>query len=459
VKPIYIFAIEAGVQNLTTTNEYGTYFVMFDFVFLFVFLNDAGIQNYNSRHIASNRSQLGNYFGEILGYKLFVGVFFACTTLLFGLWLGYTLEYFKMLILIIGVFFLNSFFMLLRSSLSAMGKYRWDSYISALDKIILLLILGLLVYNGYQTDSFNIIWYPQVQLIGALLAVLIALYMVYKTGLRISLSFSFSGLKKMILATYPYALLLLFSSAYNRVDGVMLDHILMDGKHQAGMYASAYRFIEAGNMVGFLFASLLLPMLTHLITCKEDYKTLFSFAFKVLAIIGGTIAVICILYADEIYDLIYVDKYAGASKLLSILMLSFIPVSLSHCFGSYLIAKGDLKGINIIFLLGLLLNLVLNYLLIPELKAEGASITTVITQIFLFGGMAVYIDRKNPSLNIDKLLFFMILSILFIGCLGWIINFFISSIFVGPPILLLILLIILYFSGWFSKAKTILDNR
>ena len=458
VKPIYIFFIEAGVQNLTTTEDFGTYFVLFDFVFLFVFLNDAGIQNYNSRFIAANRSRLGNYFGEILGYKLFIGCIFLISTLSFGYLFEYTQTQFQLLFLIICVFFLNSVFMLLRSSLSALGKYRWDSYISALDKIILLIVLGYLVFKGYRENYFDIVWYPQVQLLAAIIAVIVALILVYKAGLKIKLSFSIGGLKNMIMATYPYALLLLFSSAYNRVDGVMLDHLLTDGKNEAGLYASAYRFIEAGNMVGFLFASLLLPMITDLMSRKENYSKLFSFSYRLLALIGAIIASICIIYADQIYQFIYVDKYEGASYLLSILMLSFIPVSLSHCFGSYLIAKEDLKGINTIFLIGLIINLILNYNLIPTFKAEGAAYATVATQTFLFIGMALYILFKDKSLKLGKLLLFTIIGALSIFLLCLSISKITPSLFIGVPILLCLILFYLYITGWIQKAKSFLSN-
>lgn len=58
----------------------------------------------------------------------------------------------------------------------------------------------------------------------------------------------------------PYVLIMIFMTAYNKLDGVMLGWLLDDNKYQAGIYAAAYRFYEAANMSGYLFASLLLPM-------------------------------------------------------------------------------------------------------------------------------------------------------------------------------------------------------
>jgi O-antigen/teichoic acid export membrane protein len=459
VKPIYIFVIESGVQNLVGPDAYGIYFILFDFVFLFVFLNDAGVQNYNSRHIAANRDNLGSYFGEILGYKLLIGLVFLIVTLLSGYLFDYLPDHLGMLLLIIGVFFFNSVFMLLRSSLSAIGKYRWDSYISALDKIVLFVLLGYLVYRGYQGHNFELIWYPKAQLFAAIIACIVAVILVKKAKLEIRLSFSVKGLLKMVKYTYPFALLLLFSSAYNRADAIMLDKLLDSGENQAGLYAAAYRFIEAGNMVGFLFASLLLPMFTNMLAKGEDIKSLFGLAFKALLLIGLGGTLICTFFSEELYNLIYVEAYHSSHSLLVVLMLSFIPVSLSHCFGAFLIAKGRIKGINIIFLIGLIINIFLNYLLIPEHFAKGAAFTTVVTQCFLFLGMLYYSSKQNEQLSI-VLLSMQALGLIIITtgtafiCFNYAINLWFSVL-----ITVFILLMSIFKFGWLEEVKSFIKDR
>ena len=49
-------------------------------------------------------------------------------------------------------------------------------------------------------------------------------------------------------------------SVYNRIDAVMIEQIRSDGETQAGIYAGSYRILNAMNMIGYLFAGLLLPM-------------------------------------------------------------------------------------------------------------------------------------------------------------------------------------------------------
>ena len=60
IKPAYIFGIETEVQNIVGTEAYGMYFAYFNFVFLFQFINDPGLQNYNAQLIAKNRESVSN---------------------------------------------------------------------------------------------------------------------------------------------------------------------------------------------------------------------------------------------------------------------------------------------------------------------------------------------------------------------------------------------------------------
>jgi hypothetical protein len=58
IKPIYIFGIEAKVQDLTGIQSYGLYFFYFNFIFLFQFINDPGLQSWNAQYIPKNRSEI-----------------------------------------------------------------------------------------------------------------------------------------------------------------------------------------------------------------------------------------------------------------------------------------------------------------------------------------------------------------------------------------------------------------
>ena len=76
IKPFFIFGIDRTVQNTVGTENYGIYFVLLNFTYLFQIINDFGIQNYNNRQIAQHNQLLDKYFPNILVLKLLLGLLF-----------------------------------------------------------------------------------------------------------------------------------------------------------------------------------------------------------------------------------------------------------------------------------------------------------------------------------------------------------------------------------------------
>lgn len=93
-------------------------------------------------------------------------------------------------------------------------------------------------------------------------------------------------MKKVIKWSAPYVLILIFMTSYNKLDGVMLGSMLNDNNYQAGVYASAFRFYEASNMIGYLFAALLLPMFAANISDVKILEELKSIGLRYTAAIA-----------------------------------------------------------------------------------------------------------------------------------------------------------------------------
>jgi hypothetical protein len=144
IKPIYIFGIEAKVQDLVGIQSYGLYFFYFNFIFLFQFVNDPGLQSWNAQYIPKNRSEIQSLLPEIFQAKVLLSLTFLFMVNLISYFLGYIDG--EMIFYISLSFVLSSFFMILRGMIAGLGFYRTDSLISALDKLLMIIILGYLLY-------------------------------------------------------------------------------------------------------------------------------------------------------------------------------------------------------------------------------------------------------------------------------------------------------------------------
>jgi O-antigen/teichoic acid export membrane protein len=105
----------------------------------------------------------------------------------------------------------------------------------------------------------------------------------------------------------------------------------------------------------------------------------------------------------------YSDTYAG--ELLFILMTGYVFMSVAHIFGALLLAKGTIRPLNWLFFAGILINISLNIWLIPDLKAKGAAISTLITEVYVMVSMAVVVHRAFPGIWNPRTLLKLILYI------------------------------------------------
>jgi O-antigen/teichoic acid export membrane protein len=79
-------------------------------------------------------------------------------------------------------------------------------------------------------------------------------------------------------------------------------------------------------------------------------------------------------------ELLYNKHITESAKVYRILSFCFIPISMTYIFGTVLTANGSLKYLNLVAGLGMLMNIGLNFILIPLFKENGAATTSLITQ-------------------------------------------------------------------------------
>jgi O-antigen/teichoic acid export membrane protein len=414
IKPVYILGIDAEVQARVGTEIYGSYFALLNISFLLNILCDLGINNYTTREVAKAGIIQQNTFAGTAQLRLFLGLIYLIIALICGFILGYRgFEIEMLLILAINQVF-ASFILFFRSNLTGLHLFRKDSLISVLDRLLLIIGLGYLLLRSSDTP-FDIRWLVYGQTAAYLITALSAYWMLkpYGAGLKYKLNFSEALLT--LKASYPYALLIFMMMVYNRTDGVMLERMLDDGAAQAGIYARAYRFFEALNMVAYLFAVLLLPMFSKALHEKTSIRPLVKTGFQLLLFGSCIVACLGFFYSTEIMEFRYDDLTTLTAPVLQILLLGFVALSISYVTGTLLTASGDLRSLNRIALLSVLLNVVLNFLMIPVWGAYGSAVATLITQWFAVFAQVysiAYRFRPKPdySLLIRSSLFVSLLA-------------------------------------------------
>ncbi len=410
IKPFWTVIIEPKVQGQIGDRDYGEYFVVFNFSLLLTILLDLGLTNFNSRNIAQNNHLLSKHLGKMMSLKFALGIFYFLLSIPIGYFL---LDFnFKMLCFLCLNCFLLSFNVFLRSNLQGLYLFTIDSIVSVLDRLIqvLILVAMLLHYFGWQISAMSFIY---AQTIGYLLTGIICFFIVLNKTHSFQLNIDFAFCKMVLKKSLPFAILVLLMTFYNRLDSIMIEKILGGdlGKVQSGIYAKSFRLLDAANQIATLFSLQLIPIFSRMLKNKDNMENIIRLSFTLLVTPALIVSIGTIFYAEYFFTKIYTGDTQGY-EILAVIMSCFTAVCLTCVFGTLLTASGNLKKQNIAAVGGILINVILNFILIPKFFAFGSAVSSLITQM-LTGLAQAFICYKVFNFRVNKRLLLSVF--LFIG--------------------------------------------
>ena len=387
VKPLYILAIEVTVQNRVGPEVYGLYFALLNAGYLLQIINDFGINIYNNRLVARNPGQIAAQFWGLIRTKLLLSVLFMAALVGFAA-LALYLDHLDLLLPIGLNLVLISMILFLRSNVSGLGLYRIDSYLSVADKALLILICGYLLFVA--DEPFTIYHFVYAQTIALGITAIITISILFGRRALRAPGKKKTSTRNLLKSSFPFALSVFLMTVYTRVDGVMIEKIADNGQYEAGLYAAGYRLLDAANMIGYLFAVLLLPMFSRLEGQLDKLRVLVSQAFRMVWAFAVVVATIGYFYQYEVMTWLYTAADIRWAGVFGYLIISFTGVGLMYVFGTFLTALGDIRKLNIIYGASALANVVLNFILIPSQGAVGAASATLLTQLAVSLALMIY---------------------------------------------------------------------
>ncbi len=404
IKPFWILGIETGVQNAVGPEEYGFYFTIFNLAYIFNILLDLGVTNFNTRNIAQHPKLIDKHLPGMLGLKIALLGLYLAVTFTVGLLSGYGSRQFHLLAVLSFNQFLNSLILYLRSNFEGLMLFKWDSVISILDRVVMIAICSLLLWGPH--GGITVEWFAYAQTVAYLATALTALVVLTLRirkehnarftlrRLHVSLPFSIVILRK----SFPFALLVLLMASYNRIDPLLLGWLHPHGTYQAGIYAGAFRLLDALTMVAYLVSAVLLPVFSRM-TAEGDSQlgSTTSMVTSLMVVFSFTAAATFSFRSGLFMELFYhsqdaavVDDYA---RVFRILVWGIVPIGMTYVYGTLLTAAGRLRQLNTLAATTLVINIVVNLIAIPRHGALGSAWAAVIAQTFMAAAQIVVAIR------------------------------------------------------------------
>lgn len=402
IKITWVLGIEVTVQNRFGVQDYGTYYSILSLSYFFSFLLDFGISKYQSvsmtQETGSNRQgvllllelkgwlTLGYLIMSVLG-----GVYFRLST--------------PQLVSLLALCFCQvflSYILFIRSTFSGLGQFFWEGLLSILDRSIMIVVCALwLLLPWFFPKIKEFIWIQFFGYACSLAVAASALIRLLKSRPAASATLSASRMKILYL-TFPFAYLASLEIINDRIGILALGKFLADGAEQVGWYAYGQRWLDAFKMFASLVGIVLLTYYARLLQTPQKLISLIKFCLLGIFLPISVISIVACLNTTYLTTKLYHSSSDYLSTIFMLNILSFVPYSIIYIFHSLFLANGGIKRLNIIFTMGLVINVILSLLLIKSYKAVGVSISFLASASVIAFLQIVFSPVKIKFISIAK---------------------------------------------------------
>ena len=208
--------------------------------------------------------------------------------------------------------------------------------------------------------------------------------------------FDFSVARKLLKNSWPLIFSSLVITIYMRIDQLMIKEML--GEYEVGVYSAAVRLSEVWYFIPMIISTSLFPAILH---AKKLNKQLYNNRIQRLYTLVFWIALsICIpmtFLSEWIIIFLYGSAYKEAGIVLSIHIWAGIFVFLGVVSGKFFLSENLQLNTTVNTAVGAVVNILLNYFLLPVYGINGAAIATIISYAVAAYFMNIFFRRTREN--------------------------------------------------------------
>lgn len=426
------------------TVDYGRLYVAGSIMTIFLLFIDFGGRYSISKEVARNRDKVGEIAVDAIGIRIILWAISFIILIVFVMFTNYhRLE--KALIIIYGISMLwEGIRKVLWSCFQGFEQMRFPSIGAITDQIFVTIAAITALLLGANFLIIGIIY-----TIGSFINFFIHLKYSYVIITEIP-KFNFKGALGLVKKGIPYFFWSIFGIIYYRVDAIMLS--FMTPETVVGAYGAAYRFFDILMFIPSIFSIAVFPILSRIYKDKENLASTTTKSIDFIVLAGIPVSILIFIFALNIIDLFYgLRQYSSSVIILKIFSVGVILVYIDMILGTAILASDKLKEWTLVAFGAVILNVGLNYIMIPYTQQYyhnggiGAAIATLVTELFVMLWALKITPKENfygaKPMTIIKALFAGIILFLIVYSLREIQIFWILEAIFGFIIYLILLLL------------------
>lgn len=364
--------------------EYGKYTYIIEFISIFAFFSDGGF----TQHIIKESSQNPGSEDKIYSKAQSAQLLISGTMLVLILSISYAVntitDFYYLSVFGLSVV-VSAWFSPMLAILIASGR---KDLIFYKDVSLSLIRIVFILLGIYFKASFSYFIF-----LGFLNGIVLLILYLYIRGqqefkrilnFKLSIADSFGFIRHGFLFT----ILMAANVIYSKIDIIMLEKMI--GSVEVGYYSGATKFIYPFMFISSAFMTAIFPKLAKHSEEKDKFRNIQITAVYYLGGIGIFLSISLYLGAEIIFQLFFGDKYDNSIPIFKILVWFLAIVFLYGPISNSLVAKNRIKFLAYLNLFMIILNVVLNFILIPDYGAKGAAMTTIVCEILILLGTVFY---------------------------------------------------------------------
>lgn len=195
-------------------------------------------------------------------------------------------------------------------------------------------------------------------------------------------------IKRHLKETIVYFIPTVATSVYTILDKTMLGWFTGNDKSQNGYYEYAAGIVNMGKVLIVSFNTVMSSRMSYLFAEKkrQEIQRMIEASVDFVLLIGMPVMMGLAGIASEFIPWFLGDAYRPVAALLYVCSPLILIVGFSDCMGSQILTpSGKRAQSGKVIVAGAVINAFLNRMMIPRFQAAGASIASVIAEIFITG--------------------------------------------------------------------------
>lgn len=343
-------------------------------------------------YFKGEKSNYQSYFTSSIIPPFTIAVFLTLIAIVFGSYIENFFDVPLLWVITIPLFcffsFFNSMLLIDYQIKNEAGKYITYSLSSSIANVLMSLLLVTVFNYNYQGRLMG-------QYSSALIFSIIAVYILFKKRKLLVNKITISNVKDSLRFGLPLIPHVFGTMVINMSDRMFIDHFY--GKDVLGVYNIGYVIGSTISVLSAAFASAIIPFSYELFTANTHEALV-----KVVKVYWGFIALmtcvlLCIwLFTPFVFDNFVDAKFSEGAGYVIWISLGFFFQGMYLLFANIIFYFKKTKVLFYMSFVNIILNLGLNYFLVPKFGAMGAAYTICINYFVFFISIAVYCNKIFP---------------------------------------------------------------